>query len=120
IADVNNAGILFSCADQNTRRFGGKAFQEWPCVLVGAMLAPHDRKNSQLGVTRLPTEDAFDSLVFLWREAVLLDKFRCNRLVRHVTGMIIEIGCAFKDEILYLHTCPAPQVIKAAAFDLLP
>ena len=83
VANINNSGILFACADENARRFGGKTFEQRPGIFVGAMLAPHDGENSQLGVTRLPAENAFDPLIFLRREAVPLDEFGRDGVVGH-------------------------------------
>ena len=58
-----------------TRMLGdlvGKVFSNGRRVFVGAMLAPHDGEDAELGVVGLAAEDALDALEFLRREAVLL------------------------------------------------
>ena len=70
IADVDHAGIFFAGLDQNIRSRGGKFFEFFARILVGAVLAPHDRENSKLGKVRVAPEDGFDAFEFVRREPV--------------------------------------------------
>ncbi len=74
IADVDDPGVFFPCFDQNVWPGGGKFLQLFPRVLVGTMLAPHDRENPELGEVRFAPENFFDPLVFLRREAMFGDQ----------------------------------------------
>src|SRR5208283_1057771 len=65
VADVNDPGIFLPRPDEDARRFGGKGPEQRAGVLVGAMLAPHDGEDAQLGITRFAAENAFDLLVLL-------------------------------------------------------
>ena len=47
------------------------------------MLAPHDGENAQLREVRLATEDRFDALVFVGRDAVLGDDGGCDLRLGH-------------------------------------
>src|SRR5262245_12494646 len=75
VADVDNAGVFLTRADEDALRSRRKGFEERACVFVGAMLAPHDRENSQLRVIRIASEDFPDALVFLRCQAMFLDQF---------------------------------------------
>src|SRR5437867_3125742 len=75
VADVDYAGVFLSRAHEDALRSGRKRFEQWPGAFVRAMLAPHDRENSQLGVVRVASEDFPNALVLLWRQAVFVDKF---------------------------------------------
>ncbi len=79
VADVNDAGVLLARADEDFRRLGRERLQQRTRVFVAAMLAPHDGKNSQLGVARLAAaEDFFGVRVFFRRQIVFGDEFGCD------------------------------------------
>ena len=78
VADIDHAGVFLAGLDQNVRPGGRKFLQLLPRVLVGAMLAPHDRENPELGEIRLASENLFDALVFLRGQAVFRDEFGCD------------------------------------------
>ena len=52
------------------------------------MLAPHHREDAQLRVVRVAPEDFPDALVFLRRQAVLLDEFRSDSGVGHLQSQV--------------------------------
>ena len=60
VADVDNAGVFLARADQDAGGAGGEGLEQGAGVFVGAMLAPHDRENTQFRVSRLAPEEAFD------------------------------------------------------------
>ena len=78
IANIDHAGIFFAGFNQNVRTGGGKFFQFFPRVLVGAMLAPHHREDPELGEVRLASENFLNPLEFVRSKAVLFDQFRSN------------------------------------------
>ncbi len=78
VANIDNPGIFFAGFDQNIWADGGKFFQLFPGIFIRAVLAPHDRENSELGEIRLATENFFDPLELFWSETVLLDEVWCN------------------------------------------
>jgi len=95
VADIHNARIFFAGLDQNIWSGGRKLLQFSLRIFVRAMLAPHDRENSQLSEVRFATEDFLDPLELFRREAVPLDEFGCNNWIgwrrfmahRHTTLM---------------------------------
>jgi hypothetical protein len=103
IANVNDAGVFFASADEDAGGFGGKSFEKRTRVLIGTMLAPHHREDAQLRVVRLAAQNAFDALILLGGEAVLLDQFGCNGLLRHVSEMIIRSATLSKMDSLCMH-----------------
>ena len=70
---IDDAGIFFAGAYENSGRFCGKAFEQRAAVFVGTMFAPHDGENAELGISRFAAKDGFDFIVFLRRQVVLLD-----------------------------------------------
>src|SRR5262249_28583794 len=83
VANVYDAGILFSGPDEDLLRFGRKGLEHGPRVLIGAVLAPHDREDAQLGITGLPAQELLDALVLCGRKIVLLDQFGGDAGVGH-------------------------------------
>ena len=76
VADIDHAGIFFAGFDENVRPGRRKFLQLAPRIFVGAMLAPHDGEDSELGEVRLASENFFDALEFIRLEAVLLHRVR--------------------------------------------
>src|SRR5262249_39135282 len=81
ITYINNAGVFLAGPDEDFWRFRGKAAQQRPAVLVGAVLAPHDREDPQLGIGWCPAEYALQLFVLLWREVMFPHQFRCNNWI---------------------------------------
>src|SRR5438045_1616973 len=85
------------------------------------MLAPHHRKNSQLGEIRFASENFFDAAKFLRRQAMLGHNFRrdlgIESGVRHRSTKISETARALKSRIIFVtavarrgfSTWPSPQ-----------
>ena len=95
VADVDHAGVFFACLDQNVRAGGRKFFQLSARIFVGAMLAPHDREDPQLGEVRFAAENFFDALVFFRREAVFAHHFGRNlRFRSHLLRMLTDVTVA--------------------------
>src|ERR1051326_9361888 len=57
IADINYTGVFLARFHQNVWSGGRKFFQFAPRILVRTMLAPHHRKNSELGEVRFASEN---------------------------------------------------------------
>ena len=83
VADVDHAGVFLARLDQHARAGSGELAQLEPRVLIGAVLAPHDREDAQLGEVRLTAEDGLDAREFIRREAVLGDEFGGDGGVGH-------------------------------------
>src|SRR5262249_15593833 len=81
IADINYARIFFAGFNQNVRASRGKLLQFFHRIFVRAVLAPHNRENSQLGEVWFAPEDLLDSFEFFRRQTVLLHEFGCNRWI---------------------------------------
>src|SRR5437870_4900666 len=110
VADIHHTCVFFAGLDQNICPGGRKLLQFSLRIFVRAMLAPHDRENSQLGKVRFATEDFFDPLELLPSEAVPLHEFGCNDRVgrrrlfahSHVTlanqcsGSITQSRCTYE------------------------
>src|SRR3990167_814674 len=77
VADVDDTGILSRAAD-DLLPFSRELLEIDLGAFVGAVLAPHDRKDPQLDPIRLPAEDLDDMPVFLRRQAMLLNDFRIH------------------------------------------
>ena len=78
IADVHHTRVFFAGLDQNIWLRGWKLFQFFLRIFVRAMLAPHDRENSQLAKVWFATENFLDPLELFLSEAVPLHEFGCN------------------------------------------
>ena len=78
IADIDDARVFFAGFHENIRPGRRKFFQLAPRVFVGAMLAPHDRENAQLGEVWLAAEDFFDALEFVRRQTMFRDQLRSD------------------------------------------
>ena len=89
VADVDDAGIFLPRFNEDARAGDGEFFQLELGVFVGAMLTPHDGKNTEFGEVRLASEDRFDAFVFVGRDAVFGDDFGCD--VGHI-GRIFNHG----------------------------
>ena len=85
IADIDHAGVFLAGLDENVRTRRGKFFQLATRVFVGAMLAPHHRKDSQLGEIRFASQNFFD----------LLEFFRGETVFRHQLRSYFRIGGRF-------------------------
>ena len=90
VADVNDAGIFLARADEDARGPGGESFEERAGVFVGAMLAPHDGEDAQLGVAGLAAKKALDLRVLFGSEIVLLDQFRGDGGFGHGKTILLE------------------------------
>ena len=77
IANIDDPGIFLAGFDKNVRAGRRQFLQLPPRVLVGAMLAPHHRENSEFGKIRFAAENFFNALEFLRRQSVL-----CHELGR--------------------------------------
>ena len=60
----DDAGILARSLD-HLRPYGRKTLQKGAGALVGTMLAPHHRKNSELGEVWFASQNFLDALEFL-------------------------------------------------------
>ena len=78
ITDIDDAGVFFARLHQNVWAGRGKFPQLAAGIFVGTMLAPHHRKNSQLGEVRFAPENFFDALIFLRRQAMFGHNFRSD------------------------------------------
>ena len=76
VADVDHARVFLTGLDENVGPAGWKFFQFASRVFVGAMLAPHHRKDSELGEIRFATENFFDPLEFFRGQAVFRHQLR--------------------------------------------
>ena len=72
IAEVDDAGVLAGALD-HLLAGGRQRAQPDARGFVGAVLAPHDGKDAELGVARLAAEDFQEPLVFARRQPVLGD-----------------------------------------------
>ena len=72
-ADIDDAGI-FAGALHHEFAAGGELLEVQARAFVGAVLAPHDAEDAELGVAGLAAEDVDDFLVFGGRELVLRDE----------------------------------------------
>ena len=90
VAHVDDARVLFASPDEDLLALRREGLQHRSCVLVGAVLRPHDREDAQLGVRRLSAEDLKDLLVLLGREVVLRDQFRGDGRLVHRKGPTIR------------------------------
>src|SRR5919201_5560815 len=77
IANINDASV-FARPLQHSPAVSRKPAQVHARGLVGAVLAPHHAEDAQLSEARFAPKQALDFLVFLGREAVLLDYLRGN------------------------------------------
>ena len=75
VAVVVDAGVFLARADEDARGFGGKSFEQRAGVFVGAMLAPHDGEDAELGVRRIAPEDFADFCEFLRGKLMLGHQF---------------------------------------------
>ena len=87
IANVDDAGIFLTRFYEDSRAGDGEFFQLELGVFIRAMLAPHDGENAEFGEVGLASEDGFDAFVFVGRDAVFGDDFRCDgghiRMIYH-------------------------------------
>ena len=101
VADVDDAGVFLARLDQHARAGRGKFAQFEPRIFVGAMLAPHDGKDAQLGEIRLALEDVLYALEFLRREAVLGDEFGGDGGIGHAAGKRLRHFHRMKTDLFY-------------------
>ncbi len=64
VTDIDHAGVFFARFDQDIRSGGRKFFEFLSGILVGAVLAPHNREDAELGEIWFPSEDFLDALEF--------------------------------------------------------
>src|ERR1044071_2166073 len=83
VANVDDAGVFLPGADENFFRLRGEGLEQGPRVLVGAMLAPHDREDAQLCVIRFAPEDLLDSREFTRCQTVLFDQVGSDGGIGH-------------------------------------
>ncbi len=77
-ADIDDAGVFARALDDELAA-RGQLLQVDAGALVGAVLAPHDAEDSELGEVGFAAEDGDDFLVLLGREVVLGDDFGRHR-----------------------------------------
>ena len=75
VSDIDDTCIFFAGFYQYAGPRSRKFLQFFLRVLVGAVLTPHHRENSQLGEIWLAAEDSLNALEFFRSESVLLDEF---------------------------------------------
>src|SRR4030095_16472860 len=75
IADIDNTGVFFAGFHQNIGPGRGKFFQFFLRTFIGAMVAPHNGENAQLGEIWFATEDFFDARELLGRQAMFRYQF---------------------------------------------
>ena len=81
VADIDHSGVFFARFHQNVRPGRGKFLQLFPRVLVGTVLAPHNRENPELGKVRLAPENPLDTLEFVRGETVFRDQIGRDRRI---------------------------------------
>ena len=85
VAHVDHPGIFLAGSHDHLWRTGGESLQQRTGIFVGAVFAPHDGEDAQLGEVWLAAEDLKNVLVFLRRDAVFLDDFRGDLGVGHLS-----------------------------------
>ncbi len=91
VADVNDAGVLLPCTDEDFFGPSGKGFEQRARVFVTAMLAPHDREDAQLGIARHAAEETLDVGILLRREVVFGNQFGGDGGFGHLKMRLIGI-----------------------------
>ena len=95
VADIDHAGVFFARPNENVRAGRRKFLQFAPRIFVGAMLAPHDRENPQLGEIRFAAENFLDAFVFFRREAMFAHYFGRNlRFRSHLLRTLTDVAVA--------------------------
>ncbi len=78
VADVDHTCVFFAGFDENIRSGRWKFSQLLPRIFVGAMLAPHDGENAELGEIRFAAKNLSNALEFLRCQAMFRHQFRCD------------------------------------------
>ena len=89
LADVDNARVLARALD-HPRRFGRELAQVGARGFVGAVLAPHHRKDPKLHEVGVPAQDRRDALVLVGGETVLRDDLGRKRLGGNAHGLLVQ------------------------------
>jgi hypothetical protein len=79
IAEIDNASV-FPWAANDLRSRSWQFGQPNAGGLVGAMLGPHDRENSEFGQIWSAAQALDDQRVFIWREAMFGNDGVCDRV----------------------------------------
>src|SRR5690606_7976463 len=74
ITDGNDAGVLTRSL-KHPGRLGGEGAQHWPGVLVGAVLVPESRNDTQFSERGCAPEHVQEQVVLVRREAMLGNEF---------------------------------------------
>jgi len=69
VADIDDAGVFTGALD-DAGAGGGEAFQVDAGGFIGAVLAPHDAEDAELGEVGVAAEDFLDAGVLVGGEAV--------------------------------------------------
>ncbi len=85
VPNVENTRVFLAGLDENARPGSGKFFQLRTGVFIGAMLAPHDGKNTQLGEIRIASENFANVFKLLRSDAVFCNDIRCDGGLFHDT-----------------------------------
>ncbi len=95
IAYIDDAGVLARPLD-DTVALGGKPLKMNAGGFIGAMFAPHNAVNAEFSEAWRATQRGEDSLVLLWRDAVLGKKLRGHRVdsgtTDEVSGFMVVKG----------------------------
>ena len=98
VADVDHTCVFFAGFDENIRSGRWKFSQLLPRIFIGAMLAPHDGENAELGEIRFAAKNLSNAFEFLRCQAMFRYQFRCDYWIdsrclaghRHVTLMNLQ------------------------------
>ena len=90
VANVDDTGILTRSLD-HPRRFGRQALQMQTGGLIGTMLVPHRRKNTEFGQAGGAANQRQNALIFIRLETMLGNQIRCD--VRIVPVTFARIAC---------------------------
>ena len=83
ISHVDHAGVFLAGSDDDLGRLGWEGLEQQPSVFVGAVLAPHHGKNTQLSKVGFSAEHLENAFVLLRGDAVFLNDFRGDLGVGH-------------------------------------
>ena len=95
VADIDDPRVFLARFDENVRPARRKFLQLAPRIFVGAMLAPHDGENAELGEIRLPAENLLDALEFVRRQTMFRDELRRDYGIesnRHLLRTLADVA----------------------------
>src|ERR1051326_8846738 len=87
VTEIHDAGV-FAGRNDHSRSSCGQPFQVNARRFVGAMLRPHNRKNTELGKARFTAKQFLYSLEFLLGEVMGGDNFGSNHFLIFVLSTL--------------------------------